>query len=349
MYMLAIARSSRASTDREMVRRQSVGTDAQAQISAVAHREGGKVKVQMDFSVSTAAAGPEDSPQGVYTQKYVRVNGLPRRSADLVGEINAVMFTAQDLDLVYGSPSTRRRYLDILISQADPRYLKALQRYQKVLVQRNFLLKRMRDRRAQTGEMDFWDGELVTSGSYLVTKRAETLLGLGRIAFGLNTALAGEGGAALEAQYAPSFPVGRGEMEAAAEFRAALESSRPKELAAGMTMAGPHRDDVRLLLGGMDAGQYASRGQVRVLVLAMKLAEAQYLKEQRRQEPILLLDDVLSELDARRRAHVLDMAAGFQQSFITTADPEMIPEKYTARAQAYVVRKGVVERSEGVA
>ncbi len=122
-----------------------------------------------------------------------------------------------------------------------------------------------------------------------------------------------------------------------------MEANRRREIAQGVTVFGPHRDDLQILIDGMDAGTYASRGQTRTAVLAMKLAEAQFLRDQRRQEPILLLDDVLSELDATRRAHVLQMISGYQQCFITTAELESIEERYLLQMARYAVENGHLE------
>lgn len=354
IYILAIAKSPRASTDREVIRWQAAQEETYTRIAASIHRDGRPLRVQIDFRSQLAApTGEEDephsgparrySPEGLSVQKYIRVNGVPRRASELVGEVNAVMFSAQDLELVHGPPPVRRRYLDILISQLDHPYLRSLQRYQRVVNQRNHLLKLIREGRAQAGELDFWDAELVREGRYIMSLRLRTINALSQLAGPFHSELTGNG-ERLEMLYRPSVALGPEESEEALgqALREALEQRRPRELAQGVTLAGPHRDDLQLLLDSMDAGAYASRGQSRTIALAMKLGEARYLTEQRRQEPVLLLDDVLSELDATRRAHILETAGRYQQSIITTAEVELIGERFLGRMARFQVHRGLV-------
>jgi DNA replication and repair protein RecF len=350
LYMLAIAKSLRASTDRELVRRQSVDGDSHAQVAATIQRRSGDTRVQVDFKV--AANGSQDggdtselAPVEDFTaQKLVRVNGAPRRASELVGEVNAVMFSAQDLELVYGSPSTRRRYLDILISQLDREYLRSVQRYQKVVSQRNHLLKLVRDGRSGAGELEFWDDELVESGKYIMFRRAGVVETLSGMIAALYNDLSGDG-ESLHLAYRPGVqsPVEHGEEEFGDALKTALAANRPRELAQGHTVSGPHRDDAVVMLGGVPAGPYASRGQSRTAVLALKLAEASILREQRDDEPILLLDDVLSELDVGRRAQVLDLANQYQQCFITSADQALVGDQYLSQMSRFAVRDGGLE------
>ena len=354
-YMLAIAKSPRASSDRELVRRQAPPGDNRAQVSAAVQREGGAVRLQIDFLVIPAATleadgvvgqSQQSQPGGIEAasvQKQLRVNGVQHRTSEMVGEINAVMFGAQDLELVLGSPVVRRRYLDILISQIDPRYLKALQRYQRVVSQRNHLLKTVREGDAQPSELDFWDEELTGTGAYIVSRRLVTVAALSQAARAIYQELvdAAEG---LDLVFRPSVDVafGASEDEIQRALKESLDLQRLRELAQGFTVSGPHRDDFQMLLADMDAGVYGSRGQCRTVVLAMKLAEASYLQEQRGQEPILLLDDVLSELDRTRRARVLRRASQYQQCLITTADVEQIEERYLSEMSRFVVDNGQV-------
>jgi DNA replication and repair protein RecF len=350
LYLLAIAKSLRASTDKELVRRQSLFGDSHAQVSATVQRRASDTRVQVDFKVAAnglqdGADAPERAAADAFTvQKLVRVNGAPRRASELVGEVNAVMFSAQDLELVYGSPSTRRRYLDILISQLDRQYLRAAQKYQKVVSQRNHLLKLVRDGRSGAGELEFWDDELVESGKYVMYRRAEVVNTLSERIAALYGNLSGDG-ESLQLIYRPAVdaPTGHGEEALGDALRNTLAAGRPRELAQGHTVSGPHRDDAVVILDGVEAGPYASRGQSRTVVLALKLAEAGILREERGEEPILLLDDVLSELDAGRRAQVLDLVGVYQQCFITTADPALVEERYLSQMARFAVRDGGIE------
>ena len=349
-YLLAIAKSNRASMDREMVRSEArIGPQPHAQILAHLTLADGDVRLQVDFSPSGNSGNPHSeaetaaSEAGVFHKSF-RVNGVGRRASSVVGILNAVMFGAEDLELVYGTPSIRRRYLDILISQLDDRYLRSLQRYHKILAQRNHLLKRIRHRSASPDELQFWDVELIAEASFIIEQRAKTLASLNDIVAPLHSELAGADDM-LELVYRPSIDIPQEvTVDVAAEILTeGLADERSREIAQGFTILGPHRDDVEPQIAGMQASAYASRGQVRTVVLAMKLAEAEHLKRRRGQEPVLLLDDVLSELDSGRRNLVLDKAATYQQCFITTAEPDIIRPERLSQMHRFDVKLGSVK------
>ena len=351
LYVLAIAKSYRAASDRELVRHAPPGQPVQSQIAAEARRSDGAVRVQVDLTAEGSAhqeseGGAAPLDEGAPVRKQVRVNGLRRRASDLVGEINAVIFEAGDLDIVLGAPSVRRRYVDILISQLDQAYLRALQRYQRVITQRNFLLKTIREGRAQASELDFWDDELVASGGYIALRRRDTVSDLSALAAPVHADLAG--GETLDIAYDPSggMAVEGAEADVRDALAALVAERRSRDIGQGVTSGGPHRDDLRLTLGGLEAGPYASRGQSRTAAVAMKLAEAAYLRRVRGEEPILLLDDVFSELDKRRRLQVLETAAGYEQAFITTSDPAQIDRGSRDRMTRLVVEAGTVRPAD---
>ena len=349
-YLLAIAKSNRASMDREMVRSEArIGPQPHAQILAHLTLADGDVRLQVDFSPSGNSGNPHSAAEMATSEaavfhKSFRVNGVGRRSSSVVGVLNAVMFGAEDLELVYGTPSIRRRYLDILISQLDDRYLRSLQRYHKILAQRNHLLKRIRHRSASPDELQFWDVELIAEASFIIEQRANTLASLNDIVAPLHSELAGVDDM-LELVYRPSIDIPKEvTVDVAAEILTeGLADERSREIAQGFTILGPHRDDVEPQIAGMQASAYASRGQVRTVVLAMKLAEAEHLKRRRGQEPVLLLDDVLSELDSGRRNLVLDKAATYQQCFITTAEPDIIRPERLSQMHRFDVKLGSVK------
>ena len=349
-YLLAIAKSNRASMDREMVRSEArIGPQPHAQILAHLTLADGDVRLQVDFSPSGNSGNPHSEAETAASEasvfhKSFRVNGVGRRASSVVGVLNAVMFGAEDLELVYGTPSIRRRYLDILISQLDDRYLRSLQRYHKILAQRNHLLKRIRHRSASPDELQFWDVELIAEASFIIEQRANTLASLNDIVAPLHSELAGADDM-LELVYRPSIDIPQEvTVDVAAEILTeGLADERSREIAQGFTILGPHRDDVEPQIAGMQASAYASRGQVRTVVLAMKLAEAEHLKRRRGQEPVLLLDDVLSELDSGRRNLVLDKAATYQQCFITTAEPDIIRPERLSQMHRFDVKLGSVK------
>ena len=354
VYILAIAKSPRTSNDRELIRRQSTHESNYSRVAAVIRRDADDLRLQLDFHSSPKPeedtrepapdALPKTTPEGLSVQRRVRVNGVPRRASELVGQLTAVMFSAHDLELVYGSPTLRRRYLDILISQLERRYLGALQRYQRVVSQRNHLLKAVRDGRSRIDELVFWDDKLVSEATYVMARRLHTVRRLSELARPTHGELVGND-ERLELLYRPSISMSGEDSEEklAQDLREAIEGERRREIAQGMTVLGPHRDDLQLLIDGMDAGVYASRGQSRTAVLAMRLAEAEHLRDQRRQQPVVMLDDVLSELDPARREHVLEMASRYEQCFITTSDVESIPERFLSGATRLAVHDGAVE------
>jgi len=326
LYLLSIAKSYRTNVEREMMswNTQLVAHEALSEVTAQTIVTG---VIEQDNNLVQLIIGlrplANEKPGGRTIQKQIRVDGLPTSAANAVGLINAVLFTAADVDLVLGSPSGRRRFLDIVISQVDRIYLRTLQRYQKVVSQRNALLRSIREGRATPTELDFWDAELEKEASVIITKRNEAIEQISGLAInayhGLNTV------EKLAVIYQPSVD--------APALASVLASQRATEIRAGVTTFGPHRDDIALLINDMSASNYASRGQARSVAFALRLAEASFLRARRNQEPILLLDDVLSELDTNRRRRVLEEATAYQQVIVTTAEP-MLTENTHVRPES---------------
>ena len=302
------------------------------------------VQAQLDIEASPPSAlGPTSF------QKSLRVNGIVRTAAEFVGAINIVFFQADDLELVTGPPSVRRRYLDILISQADAAYLKNQQRYSRVVMQRNQLLRRVREGQAKMDELEFWDSRLAHEGAAIVERRQKAVDDLVTHATPVHENLSS--GGALNLDYKPRLSSGARDPRAGTDFGIAsiadnilnaLRAVRAREVAQGVTVIGPHRDDLDIVLDGQPAGAFASRGQARSIALTLKLAEAAVVTESAGRKPILALDDVLSELDATRRRLVLDGVCDYDQVLLTTADCGLIDDKYLANANSFAVRDGAV-------
>ncbi|MDO8751028.1 MAG: DNA replication/repair protein RecF [Dehalococcoidia bacterium] len=335
-YLLAIAKSYRTNVERELIhwsaQKPAATLGSQPAQQTIIHGEvqqqSGSVRIIVGLRVvSEAGAG------GALVEKQVRVNGVPTTAAGLVGRVNAVLFAATDIELVHGPPAQRRRFLDILISQVDRAYLRTLQRYQRVLTQRNHLLRLIREGRSSPDDLDFWDSELVKEGTALIAQRSQIVQQLAPLATRAYRGLAVE--EEMSVEYQPSV--------AADALAGAIASQRAAEIKAGMTLPGPHRDELGLTIDGVPANTYASRGQARTTALALRLAEAALLRQERRDEPILLLDDVLSELDPARRRHVLEEAAGYQQALITSAEPEALRDMPVKPAAVFTLRKGQME------
>jgi DNA replication and repair protein RecF len=288
------------------------------------------------------SSGAQRNDRAAYSvRKQIRVSRARRTAAELVGTMGAVLFSADDIELVYGSPAQRRRYLDILISQSDPLYIKALQRYQRVVQQRNQLLRLLREGRAGDAELSFWDQELVREGAWITGQRQEAIRVLSRLCAQHHQDLSGSE-AEFHLEYRPIVPQGDSPQDTESRFLEALAAFRQRELATATTVVGPHRDDFKLLLNGLDMSAFASRGEARTLALALRLAEAAYLALARDDEPVVLLDDVLSEMDASRRRRVLEKITRYQQALITTTDLELVQGFLGSSATYFRVSEGQV-------
>ncbi|GAB4333584.1 MAG: DNA replication/repair protein RecF [Dehalococcoidia bacterium] len=345
IYLLSTLRSSRASSDADLVRHDILESDFPvARLSCQVQRSAGKLALEIAIVGRTVA----DRRAG----KRVRVNGIPRRASEAVGQLACVLFTTHDIDIVAGPPLLRRRYLDMMISQVDRGYLRAMQRYARVLQQRNSLLKRIQSREASPTELSFWDQELAHAGGIIMKARADALgilvpesnLQMERLSDQLED---------IQLTYKPAL-AGTGDLDVpiddtewTARMLKAFALVRDREIRQGATLAGPHRDDVEIEIDGMPAGGFASRAQLRTAALAMRLAEAAYLQHMLGDEPIVLLDDVLSELDARRRRGVMEYFDSFQQTIVTTAEPDRVRDIMTRATGRFLVHNGTIMPFEG--
>ena len=347
VYFLATTRSARAGSDRELIHWFGPGELIPfARLEAHVQRGDGELHLEVLLRLEAGVQAENGRGPTSHLVKTIRVNGLPNRAAQLVGQVNVVLFSPEDVALVAGPPAGRRRYLDITNSQVSPIYLRTLQRYQRVLQQRNSLLRHVRERRQPPQMLEFWTNELASSGSYLVAQRLRMVKAIDSAAREAFQALSGST-QRLHTTYQTTVrdPIAEGEDAAAdlqARFRTRLSQLQPREIDAGMTLAGPHRDDFGLEVDGVDVGTYGSRGQQRLAVLALKLAERQFLTTETGETPILLLDDVLSELDSRRRRFVLAQVAEGGQTLASATDLEPFPTSFLKQARVLLVRDGVV-------
>jgi DNA replication and repair protein RecF len=343
IYLLATTRSPLTTAERELIRWQAWQEPIPvARLTAQVSRLGDKINLEVALKGDTRPDGPQS---GLVT-KQIKVNGLSRRATDVVGMVNVVMFTAPDIELIRGAPAIRRRYLDVTLCQVDNRYLRSLQAYNKVLLQRNHLLRLIQNREAQPSELQFWDDELVEQGSYLVVERRRLIAELNKRAKIVHAQLAP--GESLTILYLPSLgrEIGQDIVQTRQSFAQALGQTQGREIAAGKSLVGPHRDDLQFLNDGIDLGIYASRGQQRTISLSVKLAEAGFFKDKRGDPPILLLDDVFSELDRQRRSYLLAWLADYEQVLITTTDLEFLPAEFLTNAVVFQVRQGSINLSK---
>jgi DNA replication and repair protein RecF len=344
-FMLATGKSERASTDADLIA-WDVRDDAQpvARIAAEAMRRSGALSVDLSIAGRTGTRG------NLIATKRFRLNGVAKRSSDVIGAVLAVMFATDDMELVTGAPSGRRRYLDVMLSQADRAYVRALQRYTKVVTQRNALLKRIGEGASQLSELAYWDEELARDGAVLLIARAVALGKVAGDAAEAHARLSGERetlGVAYQPRFDDAWTAERIASAVVEDVAPALldklRSTHARDIGAGLTLTGPHRDDVALSLGGEPAASFASRGQQRTAALALRLAEARFLRDATGEQPILLLDDVLSELDEHRRASVL-AAIEADQIVVTSADPDRFPEGLVQASQVWRVDEGAAVR-----
>ncbi len=244
-------------------------------------------------------------------RRAAELNGVPKKScAALFGEFRAAVFSPEHLSLLSGGPAGRRNFADAAICQLRPAYAAVLAEYNRTLAQRNALLKEIPKHAGLLETLDVWDARLAASGGRVARAREGYLRELAGPAAEFYGGMCG-GREKLELRYEKN----------AEDLAAALKAGRREDLFTGHTGAGPHRDDLRVEIGGMNARAYASQGQKRSAVVALKLAEAELLTRRTGEEPVVFLDDVLSELDGERQAYLLNRLEGFQV-FITCCGPE---------------------------
>jgi DNA replication and repair protein RecF len=352
VYYLATGRSPHTHVDRQLINRlveddplafARLGAD----VTAPKRDRGRSVRIEITLRPSQANGWQPLKITGTLPErltKSVRINGVQRRNLDLLGQLNVVLFLPHDVELVDGPPAARRRYLDVALCQADPEYTRHLAHYEKVLTQRNALLKALQERGATDGgdELAFWDEELIEHGAQIMLARAAMLKELQQFAQPVHRDLSG-GSEYLQLVYHPSLELTeapeqqlalglpmppdltrRTPGDVRAEFADQLRRRRREDVARGATSAGPHRDELRFVASGADLGVYGSRGQQRTAVLALK--------------------EVLAELDTARRAHLLDAVMAVEQALLTSTDPTLFEESFRAHATLLRVHAGRIER-----
>lgn len=353
VHFLATAHSPHATSDRQVIRWGAADEAPYpyALMKAEVRRRDGARLVELGLQISESGR----------LRKEVRIDRVAKRGIDLVGQLAVVLFLPGDVELVAGAPALRRDFLDGALSQVDTGYVRALEQYGRALAQRNALLKQAQDRALDPDELAVWDSQLVPAGVLISLRRREAVAELSERALPIHRDLSG-GAEFLQTRYVPNFdaaapqlenayqlglsqsgpPEGVGAAELERAFTRALATRRTEEVARGQTLTGPHRDDLRLIANGVDLGEYGSRGQQRTAVLALKLAEAEWLKARLGEEPVILLDEVLAELDPRRRQSLLTRIGAGHQTLITTTDVNRFDAAFTRNATVMTVRGGVV-------
>lgn len=363
VYYLATAGTPHALSDRQLINWDvTSSTPDRVELFKYARLEGdfvtdgGEKRIEITLVIGAVQGGDWNR-----LEKTIKVDGVGKRVTDLAGLVNVVLFSPTDTALVAGAPGVRRRFLDDLLSQLDFRYAHALSRYNKIISQRNHLLRRLRDEGGNPAELLFWNDQLVEHGSAIVAYRLRAIDRFNQRARQIHAELTG-GDETLSLGYASSVLKGpiaervlrmpldhldqalapsREQIEEI--FRARLAQREQAERARGVTLVGPHRADVTMTVNDIDMGVYSSRGQQRTIALALRLAQAKLIQTVTGAPPILLLDDVMSELDLERRQYVMDVAQGHQQAFLTSTDLADFSEAFLARARVLHVEGGRVE------
>jgi DNA replication and repair protein RecF len=291
-------------------------------------------------------------------RKEVLLDGVKRKITEITGLIKAVLFLPQMLRMIEGVPEDRRKYLDLSISQVIPDYASLLGNYRRILSQRNALLKRLFERRGDPAELAYWDEQLSMFGAYLIYYRIHALKSLEQWASKYHDELT-RGDEVLRLNYLPAYePYQVNTSQFALPLNAQIDRSRitveeiqqgmmaalgvlhETEIRRGVTTIGPHRDEIRFLSNGIDLGIYGSRGQARTAVLSLKLAEVSWIKEKSGILPILMLDEVLAELDTKRREDLLKHVLKTEQSLVTTTDLELFEKDFVQNVRMWEIRDG---------
>lgn len=367
IYLLATGASPLTPLDRQLIRweAEAEGLPYARVWAEVAHRDCTQ-ELEIVLENRPLANG------STRMQKSIRVNRARKRRAGLVGLLNVVLFMPQDVELVAGPPAGRRRYMDDTLCQADGEYCAALALYTDALRQRNAALRHLRDESGNPDQLSPFEETLARQGVIVANGRRELIAALSQRARHIHQQLTG-GTEWLRLEYRPNFdpaappelkyqmglglqpykgpPPEVGAEGLVAAFTRALLARRREEIARGMTLIGPHRDELRFVAGSpalgtheVDLGIYGSRGQQRTAVLALKLAELAFLRERTGETPVLLLDEVLAELDAPRRRYLLAQVDSVEQSLLTATDPEMFSAEFRERAALWEVQGGIVKR-----
>ncbi len=308
IFYLCTGYSPRATRDKQVI----FYGEEKAVINAEAVSRFGKVDVEMSFFTDK--------------NKEIKVNGVPvRKIGELLGNLNSVFFNPGELKLVQESPEDRRRFMDISLSQLSRNYFYALQKYKKILVQRNNLLKDP-DREMILETLPIWDAQFVEVGAKIIAERnkfLEKLAPFARSAHSFITADREELDVSGDYKYVGS------EEEIAMQLSEEVKEKREKDIELGYTTVGPHRDDIKIKTNGIDVRVYGSQGQQRTAALSLKLAETEIFKDRFGEAPVLILDDAMSELDSSRRERLIERVKNIQ-TIITCTEPEVIPgyEKY---------------------
>lgn len=358
IYYLATFSSFQTHNDRQMVNFFAAANPSSVAVTRIVadfHNHTGAHRLEVRIILEPV--GPQN---GQRTRKEILLDGIKRTAGEVIGTFNAALYIPQMSHVLEGGPEERRRLLNLTLAQVIPGYARSLSAYQKALEQRNALLKLLSERGGDASQLDFWDASLAENGAQLILWRIQAIQEWERLAKRAHLALT-RGKEVLRLKYLPAFdpihPEGQLPLNMDVDidraschltdihkgFLETLRRLRPEEIQRGLTTIGPHRDDLRFLSGKVDLGEYGSRGQIRTTLLSLKLAEVAWMKDKTGQWPVVLLDEVMAELDAERRADLLTALTGPEQALLTTTDEHFFEADFVRQSTLWRVRQGAVE------
>jgi DNA replication and repair protein RecF len=353
IYFLAAFTSFQTHADRQIINfHEARNSLAVTRLVADYQRSRGKHRLEVRLILEPTGIN------GQRLRKEILLDGVKKPANDAVGHFNAVIFVPQMSQIIEGAPEDRRRYLNLALAQSTPAYARVLSEYNQALTQRNALLKILGDRGGSGDQLDVWDETLARLGSQIILWRIEAVQQIERLASRVHHELT-RGSEILRLAYDPAFdplPKPNGQMGLKLDtvldrsrlelddiqngFRTRLRELRGEEIARGVTTIGPHRDDLRFLANHIDLGNYGSRGQVRTALLALKLAEVNWMKDRTGEWPVILLDEVMAELDLQRRADLLRYVGESEQVLFTTTDLNLFTSEFAEQAEVWNVESG---------
>ena len=355
IYFLAAFTSLQTHVDRQIVNFHEAKNPL-AVTRLVADYQRNKTKQRIEARLILEPSGVN----GQRLRKEILQNGVKKQVSDVMGNFNAVIFVPQMSQIIEGGPDERRRYLNLALAQTVATYARLLSDYHQALTQRNALLKALGERGGNSDQLQVWDEALVRLGAQIILHRIQAVQEIERFASRIHHELT-RGTEVLRLAYEPSYdPLPKPEMQLGLKldtpidrsglklgeiqegFLARLKGLRSEEIARGVTTIGPHRDDLRFIINRADVSDYGSRGQMRTTLLALKLAEVEWMQERTGEWPVILLDEVMAELDIHRRADLLKYVGKSEQVLFTTTDLSLFTTEFVEQAEIWDVSGGVV-------
>ena len=359
VYFLAAFTSFQTHADRQIINLDEARKGSLTVTRLVADYQRGRSKHRIEARLILEPMGVLN---GQRLRKEVLLDGVKKSVNDVIGHFNAVIFVPQMSQIIEGAPEDRRRYLNLALAQSTPAYARVLSEYNQALTQRNALLKALYERGGNGDQLEVWDDALTRLGAQIILWRIEAVQQIERLASRVHHELT-HGSEILRLAYEPAYdplpkPVGQLGLKIDTVvdrsgldlkyiqngFRERLRDLRSEEISRGVTTIGPHRDELRFLANDIDLGDYGSRGQVRTTLLALKLAEVNWMKDRTGEWPVILLDEVMAELDVQRRADLLKYVGETEQVLFTTTDLNLYEPEFVEKSEVWKVESGRVEK-----